>query len=75
MNTTKTQALMYIILKLLQNKEISKEDILNVISASDLKFRRYMQEVRAFFYNFNIPVALKYSRSQNKYYLVEEKPI
>ena len=66
---TKTQALMLILKTLFEQGFVTKENIMNMIDVSDLTFRKYMQEVRAFFLNFNIPYELKYSRSEQKYYL------
>jgi hypothetical protein len=70
MKVTKTQALMYILTTLLDKKELYKVDITNLFEISDTVFRRYMQEVRAYFYNFNVPYELKYSKSNAKYYLI-----
>ena len=57
---------MYILTILLEKKEIRKEEIVETIDVSDTVFHRYMQEVRAFLYNFNLPYQLKYSRSALK---------
>ena len=70
MKVTKTQALMYILTTLLDKKELYKADIINLFEISDTVFRRYMQEVRAYFCNFNVPYELKYSKSNAKYYLI-----
>lgn len=69
MKVTKTQALMLILKILLEQGYITKQEILSSIDVADLTFRKYMQEVRAFFSNFNIPYELKYSRGEQKYYL------
>lgn len=72
MKATKTQALMYILTSLLDKKELRKEDVIELFEISDVVFRRYMQEIRAYFTNFNVPFELKYSKSQSKYYLAKQ---
>lgn len=71
MKVTKSQATMYILKLLLENGSISKEEITDVIELSNLSFLRYIQEIRAFLYNFNINLEVKYSRDEGKYYLVK----
>jgi hypothetical protein len=60
---------MYILTILLEKKEIRKEEIVETIEVSDTVFHRYMQEVRAFLYNFSMPYELKYLRSKRLYHL------
>ena len=69
MKVTKTQAMMFILKMLLEDKEITKEQVLNIIDIDDTTFHRYMQEVRAFFSNFNFPHRLIYLKSSSKYFL------
>lgn len=69
MKVNKTQALMYLLNVLITNKQISKEYIKNKLEISDLTFRRYMQEIRAYLANFELPYELKYSKSEEAYYL------
>ena len=64
---------MFIIKKLFDENSLTKEDITNTLEIGDQTFRRYMQEVRAFFYNFNLPFELKYSRITDKYHLNDQK--
>ena len=71
MKVTKSQATMYILKLLLENGSMSKEEITDVIELSNLSFLRYIQEIRAFLYNFNINLEVKYSRDEGKYYLVK----
>ena len=73
MKLNKTQGLLYIFNLLISKKKIAKEDILNQIEISDLTFRRYMQELRAFFYNFYMPYEVRSSRSEELYILVEKE--
>lgn len=72
MKVTKTQALMLILKMLLENKEISKEDVMKDIDISDLQFHRYMQEIRAFLFNFNFEYKLIYKRSSETYLLIKD---
>lgn len=69
MKVNKAQALMYLLSVLITNKQISKEDIKNKLEISDLTFRRYMQEIRAYLINFELPYELKYLKSEEVYYL------
>ena len=69
MKVNKTQALMFILELLIKNKQISKSDIQDQISISDVTFRRYIQEVRAYLNNFDMPYSLIYSKLDDIYYL------
>ena len=69
MKVNKAQALMYLLSALITNKNINKEDIKNKLEISDLTFRRYMQEIRAYLINFELPYELKYLKSEEVYYL------
>ena len=60
---------MLILKMLLEQGYVTKEEVMDQIDIADITFRKYMQEVRAFFSNFNIPYELKYSRAEQKYYL------
>ncbi len=71
MKVNKTQALMYLLSVLLTNKQISKEFIKNKLEISDLTFRRYMQEIRAYLINFELPYELKYLKGEDIYSLVD----
>ena len=46
-------------------------NIKNKLEISDLTFRRYMQEIRAYLINFELPYELKYLKSEEVYYLKE----
>ena len=69
MKVGKSQAIVFIYEQLLKNKTISKEDIQNVISISDVTFRRYIQELRAYLVNFNKELEIKFDKNKNKYFL------
>ena len=71
MKVNKTQALMYLLSVLITNKQISREDIKNKLEISDLTFRRYMQEIRAYLINFELPYELKYLKGEDIYSLVD----
>lgn len=59
---------MYLLSVLITNKQISKEDIKNKLEISDLTFRRYMQEIRAYLINFELPYEVIYLKSEEVYY-------
>lgn len=69
MEVNKTQALLYIFETLLNKRKITKNDVLNQITISDLTFRRYIQELRAYLLNFNEPYEIVYNRKNDEYYL------
>ena len=69
MKVNKTQALLFMLTTLFENGKLSKKFVMQEIDISDLTFRRYMQELRAFLTNFNMTYAIRYSRSDELYYL------
>lgn len=72
MKVNKSQGLVYIFYMLLTNKQISKNDVLNELNITELSFWRYIQEIKAFICNFNIPLDVVYDRSNNIYCLVKK---
>ena len=50
---------------------VKKEDIINDLEISELSFWRYIQEIKAFIYNFNLPYELIYDRKNERYYLTD----
>lgn len=60
---------MYLLSALIKNKQISKEDIKDKLEISDLTFRRYIQEIRAYLINFELPYELTYLKNEDIYYL------
>lgn len=54
---------------LLENRYIRKKDIQGEIFISDLSFRRYIQELRAYLLNFNEPYEIIYIKTEDTYYL------
>ena len=69
MKVNKTQALLYILSTLVKFGYISKEDITQEIEISDLTFRRYIQELRAYLANFDSGRELIYDKKEDKYVL------
>lgn len=69
MGVSKSQATLYIFEKLLEKGSISRTDILAVLSVSDVTFRRYIQELRAYLINFNEPYEITYKRIDDSYIL------
>ena len=69
MKVNKTQSLLFVFNQLLSNGYITKEEIVNALEISSLNFHRYIQELRAFLYNFNLNYSLEYCKSEEKYCL------
>lgn len=69
MKVSKSQAILYIVLHLLEKGSVNKEEVMSAISISDLTFRRYIQEIRAYLINFNEPLELVYNKSSHEYIL------
>lgn len=69
MHVGKVQAILYIFEQLLKKRSITKGEIQSVISISDVTFRRYIQEIRAFLSNFNEAYEIKYIKNEDVYYL------
>lgn len=69
MKVNKTQAILFMLITLINNGHLSRNDILQEIEISEQTFRRYMQELRAFLSNFNIQSTIVYIRSEDVYYL------
>ena len=70
MKVNKTQAVLYIFNTLLSQKTINKNDIMSEFdNMDDLKFKRYIQEIRAFLVNFCLGYELIYDRKDNVYFL------
>ncbi len=70
MRTTKAQAVLYIFDTLKETGYIKKCDIMNDLEISELCFWRYIQELKAYIYNFNRSYELVYSKSDDKYFLI-----
>lgn len=70
MKVNKTQALLFMYELLLTNGLFTKEEVISEIEISNLTFLRYIQELRAYLYNFNNSLELVYSSKSKKYLLV-----
>lgn len=72
MKVNKTQALLFMYELLLTKGSITKEEVLSEIEINDLTFLRYIQELRAYLFNFNNKAELLYSNKDKKYLFVKE---
>ncbi|MFA7222397.1 MAG: hypothetical protein WC148_02580 [Bacilli bacterium] len=72
MKYTKTQALLFIKDELFSNKFIVRQDIESTLEINDLTFHRYIEELRAYFSNFNLPYDVIYDRNKEIYRLKKE---
>lgn len=73
MKVNKTQALLFMYELLLTKGSFTKEEVMNEIEINNLTFLRYIQELRAYLFNFNNEAELLYSTKDKKYLLVDEK--
>jgi len=71
MKVNKVQAIIYMFSLLQKSKKITKDEVLQTISLSDVSFRRYIQEIRAYLINFNEPYELVYLKKDDAYLLKE----
>jgi hypothetical protein len=71
MKTTKTQVVLLMYRTLLTGGQLRKENILSEIEISDLTFRRYISELRCFFYNFEEGTELVYEKGNDDYRLIK----
>ena len=69
MRVNKSQAMMFILNTLIVRSEISKKEIKDKLDISDLTFRRYIQEIRAYIVNFEMGYEIIYLKSEDVYIL------
>lgn len=69
MKANKTQVILIMLDFLLCKGEFTKEVILGKAPISDLRFKRYVQELRAYLYNFRNQEDIIYDRASKKYRL------
>ena len=69
MKVNKTQGVLFIFNMLIEQRSISKREVMSVLEISDITFKRYMQELRAYIDNFGKDYQLIYIRSEDQYYL------
>lgn len=72
MKVSKSQSTMLILKYLLEDKRVSREEILDQVDISELTFRRYIQEIRAFLANFYFNYEVVYCKKDDCYYLETE---
>ena len=71
MKSSKTQYVLYIFNMLITKGFIKKDAIIDALDISNLSFRRYMQELRAFYYNYMNKEDIIYDKTKNIYYLAK----
>lgn len=71
MKVYKSQGVLYIFDILIRKHTLTKNDIINELEITELTFWRYIQEIKAFIYNFNLPFELVYDRSNDTYRLID----
>jgi hypothetical protein len=69
MRVTKTQAVLYLLQLFLKNGVVKKEDFLATIQVSEVSFRRYINELRCYFVNFDLYDEIIYDPSDGAYHL------
>lgn len=70
MKASKTQIVLIMLDFLLCKGEFTKEEVINKVTISDLRFKRYVQELRAYLYNFRNQEDIVYDRRAKKYRMV-----
>ncbi len=71
MTTTKTQAVLLMYDFFLSQNQLAKKDFLGMVDVSDISFKRYVTELRAYFADFNPSLTITYSRKDDMYYLTK----
>lgn len=72
MKVNKTQAILFMLMTLFNKGKLSRIEVLQEIDISEQTFRRYIQELRAFLFNFNVEENLIYVRTEDRYYLKKQ---
>ena len=73
MKVNKTQALLYMYSILMKERYLVKQDIQAEIGINNLTFARYIQELRAFFYNFYTGLEIRYIKKDEIYILEDNR--
>ena len=68
----KSQVLLYIGYLLNKKGEFSKNEVISETGISDSAFYKDIQEIKAFYCNFNMDMTIVYVRSKDKYVLVKD---
>lgn len=71
MKVVKSQGLLYIFEMLKEKGSINKNEILSALEITELSFWRYIQEIKAFLYNFDMGYELVYDRKDEVYRLIK----
>lgn len=66
---SKTLCLLYIYSKLKEKRVIYKRDILDELLINDLRFKRYINEIREYLDKTNSPYVIVYERKEDRYLL------
>lgn len=66
---SKTFCLLYIYSKLKEKRVIYKRDILDELLINDLRFKRYINEIREYLNKTNSPYVIAYERKEDRYLL------
>ena len=69
MKASKSQGMMFILNMLITNGRIDKKTVIKTLGISNLTFRRYIQELRAFYFNFMDHEEVVYDKASNSYFL------
>ena len=69
MKASKSQGMMFILNMLITTGYIKKDNVIDTLEISHLTFRRYIQELRAFYYNYMNNEEIIYDKEKNIYYL------
>lgn len=70
MKLTKTQAVLLMYETFMTKGHLSKADFMERLEANDLKFIRYISELRCYFMNFEVPYEIVYNKKANEYRLI-----
>lgn len=73
MKVVKSQVILYMYELLLSKKTINPKDVKTKFEIEDKTFLRYIQEIRAYYYNMYKTERIVYSKSMKVYFLVEDK--
>lgn len=69
MKVNKTQGVLFIFNKLTNDGYITKDIAVQELEINDLTFYRYIQEIRAYLYNFGNIYDLEFNKTDKRYYL------
>ena len=73
MKVVKSQVILFMQEKLILDKELNPNEVKELFELEDKTFYRYIQEIRAYYYNMYKGQKVYYSRSDGKYYLINNE--